>query len=494
MSPLKIKIITVIIRFVLGAVALGLGIWYLTSSINGASISYTSMSGFMNAIGGGDGNIANVNGCFLCVYISQLFDVIGRATEMFWGAILNHLWLLMAIGFGIFLILHTMKYFFDALKKTAAYSADEQKLDFQAWFDKVWRTATRILIVGVLMGTVGMGGTSALRTISSIIITPVLYIGSELSMAASGAISAAQCNAITAASSGVLSPVLDNFMCVIGNLNTVMLAGASGGFTMMNYAWMGLGGGAFTWIAGLTLVIMFLIIGFDLLFQVFSVLFKLVFLIIFMPVFLGAAAFEGVWKTASGLVGKAITMLVTSALRVIAITLKIVILYATIWFAADATLPGPVDKYTTILPPLIEQTAENPTAQTMSVMHVFKTCENKALMADGTIDRDKFRDCFVVEKSRIEAQYPGAFDFMRNGWEFLMLMLGLFLLYYYVIAPRVDKLIPQGQIKLPIPGEESNVATGEQFDFGAWIHDLGQKAYHAPATWFKAIAEKMSKQ
>ncbi|MFQ6739276.1 MAG: methionine gamma-lyase family protein, partial [Alphaproteobacteria bacterium] len=365
MTPLKIKIITVIIRFVLGAAAIGLGIWYLTSSINGTSISYTSMSGFMNAIGGTDGNIANVNGCFLCVYISQLFNVIGNATEMFWDAIVGHLWLLMAIGFGIFLILHTMNHFFDALKKTAAYSADEQKLDFQKWFDKVWRTATRILIVGVLMGTVGMGGQQALRTISSIVITPVLYIGTELSMAATGAISAAQCNAITAASSGVLSPVLDNFMCVIGNLNTVMLAGAAGGFSMMNYAWMGLGGGAFTWIAGLSLVIMFLIIGFDLLFQVFSVLFKLVFLIIFLPVFLGAAAFEGVWKIASGLVGKAITMLVTSALRIIAITLKIVILYATIWFAADATLPGPIDKYTAVLPPLIEQVADRLTSPGM---------------------------------------------------------------------------------------------------------------------------------
>lgn len=491
MTPLKIKIITVIIRFVLGAVALGLGIWYLTSSINGTSISYTSMSGFMNAIGGAGGDIANVNGCFLCGYISQLFDVIGRATEMFWGAIVNHLWLLMAIGFGIFLILHTMTFFFDALKKTGQYSADEQKLDFQKWFDKVWRTATRILIVGALMGTVGMGGTTMLKTVASVIITPVLYIGTELSMAATGAISAAQCNAITAASSGVLSPVLDNFMCVIGNLNTVILAGAAGGFSMMNYAWMGLGGGAFTWIAGLALVIMFLIIGFDLLFQVFSVLFKLVFLIIFLPVFLGAAAFEGVWKIASGLVGKAITMLVTSALRIIAITLKIVILYATIWFAADATLPGPVDKYTAVLPPLIEQVTDNPTAETMSVMHVFKTCENKSLMSDGTIDADKFKNCFIAEKSRVEAQYPGAFDFMRNGWDFLMLMLGLFLLYYYVIAPRIDKLIPQGQIKLPIPGETSDVSTGEQFDFGAWIHDLGQKMYHAPANWFKAVAEKM---
>ena len=58
-----------------------------------------------------------------------------------------------------------------------------------------------------------------------------------------------------------------------------MLAGAGGGFSLMNYAWMGMGGGAITWVAGLALVIMFLIIGFNLFFQVLSVVMKLIFLI-----------------------------------------------------------------------------------------------------------------------------------------------------------------------------------------------------------------------
>ena len=38
-------------------------------------------------------------------------------------------------------------------------------------------------------------------------------------------------------------------MCVVGNLNTVMLAGAGGGFALMNYAWLELNdntGGTFT--------------------------------------------------------------------------------------------------------------------------------------------------------------------------------------------------------------------------------------------------------
>ncbi len=130
-------------------------------------------------------------------------------------------------------------------------------------------------------------------------------------------------------------------------------------------------------------------------------------------------------------------------------------------------------------------------------MHVFQTCENESIDSDGVVDGDAFKTCFMREKAVVENVYPGAFDFMENGWEFFMLMLGLFLLYYYVIAPRIDKLIPQGQIKLPIPGESedgkvSDVSTGEQFDYGAWVHDLGQKMYHAPEKWIKSALKKAS--
>ena len=96
----------------------------------------------------------------------------------------------------------------------------------------------------------------------------------------------------------------------------------------MNYAWLDLNekvGGAFTWLAGLTLVIMFLVIGFDLLFQVLSVFFKLIFVIIFMPILIAAAAFEKVWKIANGLLNKSIDMLVDSAVAIIKISLKIIV-------------------------------------------------------------------------------------------------------------------------------------------------------------------------
>ncbi len=478
---MKAQLILIAIRFLMGAVALGIGIWYLSSSIGGAALTYTSMDGFMGAIGASD-NIADASGCFMCGYISDLFAVIGRATEMFWDAIVQWLWILMAVGFGIFLFIEAIRHIYGAAQKTTALDTSEKKLDFTSWFDKVWRQGARIMIVGAMMGALGMGGTAALKTVASITITPVMFVGAELSMAATGTSEASQCHVLeqTAENSDdILNPVMGPFMCVMGNLNSVMLAGAAGGFALMNYAWLGLGGGLFTWLAGLALVLMFLIIGFDLFFQVLSVVFKLVFLIIFLPFLLAAAAFEKTWKLASGLTGNAINMLVKSAIQIVAITLKIVILYATISYAADEFFPGPADGYSAILPPMLGAAPENPDAQTLSVMRVFSDCERVAL-ADGEMDADRFKACFTARRAEVERHYPGAFDFMSDGWDFLMLMIGLFLLYYYVVAPRVNKI-------LAAPSKE-------EFDFGAWTKDLGKKIWSAPTQIFGALSKSFGKK
>lgn len=483
---MKAKLIMIAIRFIMGAIALGLGIWYLSASIGGAALTYTSMDGFLSAIGAGD-DIAGANGCILCGYVAELFSIIGNATEMFWRTMLDGIWILMAVGFGIYMFIFTIGYLWAAAKKTNTTDTSEQKLEFKSWFDKVWRLGLRIVIVGTLIGAIGMGGTGALKTVANITIRPVLFVGAELAMAASGVADSATCGAMANMATGgdILSPILAPFMCVMGNLNTVMLAGAAGGFAMMNYAWLGMGGGAFTWIAGLALVIMFLIIGFDLFFQILSVVFKLIFLIIFLPLLLAATAFESAWKLAGGLVKNAINMLVSSAVRIVAITLKIVIIYATVSFAADMCFPGPRDGFSAVLPPMLG-VAENPDAQTLSVMRVFSTCESVA-MNGGKMDAEKFKNCFTARRSEVERKYPGAFDFLHDGWDFLFMMFGLFLLYYFAISPRVDKLLPAGKVALPIPGEDASLATGEQFDFGAWTYDLGKKIWHAP----QQIAEKI---
>ena len=149
---MKTELIAIAIRFIMGGIALGIGIWYLSSSIGGASLSYTSVSGFLNAIGTSNGDIATANGCFLCGYVSELFGVIGRATEIFWDAVVGHLWILMSVGFGVFLIMHTIQHLFNASTKTATMDASDQKIEFKSWFDKVWRTGARVLICGALIG------------------------------------------------------------------------------------------------------------------------------------------------------------------------------------------------------------------------------------------------------------------------------------------------------------------------------------------------------
>ncbi len=476
---MKAKLIMIAVKFIMGAIALGLGIWYLSSSIGGAALTYSSMGNFMTAIGAGDGNVVNVNGCFLCGYISELFAVIGNATEMFWTAMVDNIWILLAIGFGIFLFVFSAQYIFDAAKKTTTLDAKEKKLEFAGWFDKVWHQGARVMIVGAMLGALGMGGTAALKTVANITITPVMFVGAELSMAASGVSDAAACGAMNAETDDVLNPVLQPFMCVMGNLNSVMLAGAAGGFALMNYAWLGMGGGAFTWVAGLALVIMFLIIGFDLFFQVLSVVFKLVFLIIFLPLLLAAAAFEKTWALAGGVVKGAINMLVKSAIQIVAITLKVLIIYATVSFAADEFFPGPGDGYSAILPPMMGAAPQNPDAQTLSVMNVFTTCEQVAL-TNGEMDADKFKDCFTAQKAAVERKYPGAFDFMTNGWDFLLMMFFMFLLYFYAVSPKVDAIL----------GKDSK----EQFDFGGWAKDLGKKIWNAPQQIFGAISKAVGKK
>ena len=98
-----------LVRFIIGAIALGIGIWYVSSSLSHTSITYVSMDGFLKSIGATDGNIASANGCFLCGYVNDLFTILGVAAEKFWNVILENLWILMVFGFGIFMIIHTIR-------------------------------------------------------------------------------------------------------------------------------------------------------------------------------------------------------------------------------------------------------------------------------------------------------------------------------------------------------------------------------------------------
>lgn len=498
---LKAKLIMLAVKTVMVLSIVGLGIWYLSSSIGGAAITYTSVDNFLTATGVKDGNLTTSNACFMCKYVMDMFSVIGNATEKFWNLMVDHIWILAVMGFGIFLFIHTAQHIFEAAKSTAKLDAADKKLGFKVWFDKVWKLGARVLVVGALLGMLGAGGTHALKVVANVTITPVMYAGSALATAATGINKAAHCGPVVPAKDAqgktktdyndILNPILQPFMCVVSNINSVMLAGAAGGFALMNYSWLGLGGGAFTWLAGLMLVLMFLVIGFDLFFQILSVIFKLVFVIIFLPLLLAAAAFDKTWAKASGLLSNSMGMVVSSAVRIVAITLKVIIMYAVVAYTADSYFPGPNDGYSAILPPLIGETPENPDAQTMSVMQAFSTCESQALV-NGEMDREIFKTCFNDQKATIESTYPDAFDFMDDGWDFTLTMLFLFFLYFYAISPKVDKILPNGAIKMPIPGEKSDVSSKEEFDYGAWVHDVGKKAWAIPIKLTEKITNSLT--
>ena len=468
------------IKLLIGAIALGVGIWYISHSIGGASLSYTSVNNFMTQISSNSGP-NTVNGCFLCVYIEKLFEVLGNATEMFWNALVGNLWILMALGYGIFIVMHTINYMREnaTSKDVKDLTNAEPKFDFKKWFDKVWKTGLRIMIAGAVLGAIKWGGTDVLKITTSIIVEPVLYLGTVLSEAVTGVISNAK-PFVSTISSNPLMSVLQPFMSVMDNLNTVMLAGAGGGFALMNYAWLGMGGGLFTWLAGLTLVIMFLVIGFDLVFQVLNVLFKLIFIIIFMPLMIAATAFEQIWSLAKGVMNSGINMLINSAVSILKISLKITIIYAIVYFAADTFYPKPADGFTSILPPLMGKiTRVNPDAKAMAVQKVFTTCEQVSLNDAGEIDKNKFVSCFNAQKTVVEAKYPGAFDFMDDGFDFMLFMIGVWFLYFWVVSPKVDELLNASK-------EEKG-----KFDYGQWIKDFGTTVYNAPSKIVNAVSDKM---
>lgn len=469
------------IKLLLSAIALGVGIWYVSHSLGGASLSYTSVNNFITQINSNSGTNFE-NGCFLCMYINELFIVLGNATEMFWNALVGNLWILMALGYGIFIIFHTVQYMREAAtsKDVKDLTNATPKFDFKKWFEKVWKTGLRILIAGAALGAIKWGGTDVLNTVTKIIVEPVLYLGTILSEAATGVISGAHYDIINSSATNPLASVLQPFMSVMKNLNTVVLAGAGGGFALMNYAWLGLGGGVFTWLAGLTLVIIFLFIGFDIVFQVLNVLFKLIFIIIFMPLIIAATAFEQVWALAKGVMNSAIKMLIESAVSILKISLKITIIYAVVYFAADTFYPKPADGFTTILPPLLDSkiTRKNMDAKTMAVQKVFTTCEQVSLV-DGEIDKDKFVSCFNAQKTVVESRYPGAFDFMDDGLDFMLFMIGICFLYFWVVSPKVDSLL---KAKKEDKGD---------FDYGQWLKDFGTTVYNAPSKIVNAVRDKM---
>ncbi|MCL2737688.1 MAG: hypothetical protein FWE17_02400 [Alphaproteobacteria bacterium] len=486
----KAALIFTAIRLIIGIAVIGVAVSYMSRSIDGVVVSYVSLDSFLRAIGAcdayGNCDIAYTSGCFLCKYVEQLFFIIGDAAYAFWDALIGNIWILMSVGFVIFLFHHSYKHIRDANAAAATQHAQEKKFDFKAWFDPVWKLGVRVFVVGALLGVVGYGGAPVVKTVADVTITPVMFIGSSLATVATGISDTAACGSgrgIEREGTDILGPALQPFMCVIGNLNAVVLAGAAGGFALMNYTALGIGGGLWTWVAGLGIVIMFMFIGFNIFFKILSVVFQLVFLIIFLPLFMAAWAYEKEWTLMAGSVSNAIGMLAKCAVRIIAITLQILIFYGMVQFVAIEFFPGTDESraagYTVLLPAGILDNqgmgAQGPTdRQTASVMEVFSRCEAVGT-ADGVMNKNAFRDCFRAERAKVEAIYPGAFDFMRQGWSFLWMMIGLIFVYFFAVMKKVEDMLLGGKDNT---GDDLfGSGGGTPFEYGSHVRQFGMSIW-----------------
>ncbi|MDR3208875.1 MAG: hypothetical protein LBT45_03435 [Rickettsiales bacterium] len=445
---MKAAIIKIIIQIVLWLILLCVGTWYLYSSIGGISIPYASMPRFLQSIGACDANgvcdIASANGCFLCPYVQKLFLVIGKATAVLWDAIIGHTWIILVIGLAVFMFWQAYEVIKESNKENAALeNTGEKKLNFAKWWDAVRKQIFRVMVVCALLGAVGFGGGRALQWTGNAIIYPVMSIGTSLSIAATetGAGGAA-CPVQENEEQNPMIGVSDSFMCVIGNLNAAVLYGANTGFAMMNFAWMGLGGGFFTWLGGLAIVLLFLYIGFNVVFKVLNVVFNLVFLIIFMPLLLAAAAFDETWKLASGVLNGAIGILAKAAVGVIGITLNVMIVSALVNHGMQSTM----------------------SSDTAAEYAIIEKCEKSSANEKGEIEAAAFKACFEAERRA----NPSAFGYLDKGWDFLVMMLFIFAVYYLLINKELEK-------RMGISEKDM------YFEFGSNLKTFGQTLWKLPS-------------
>jgi hypothetical protein len=234
-------------------------------------------------------------------------------------------------------------------------------------------------------------------------------------------------------------------------LNATVLYGANTGFAMMNFAWRKMGGGFLTWLGGLTVVLLFLYIGFKVMFKVLNVVFNLVFLIIFLPLLLAAAAFEKTWTLAGGVLDHAIGILAKTAVRVVGIAIEIMIISSLVNYSMKSTM------------------SSDPAAE----YAIIEKCEKIAANEKGEVEQNAFLKCFEAER----AANPSAFRYLDKGWDFLMMMLFIFVVYYSLVDKKLRGII--------------NTSDDDAyFKFGGALKDFGKTIWNTARQLIKKIPIK----
>jgi hypothetical protein len=443
--PYIIKIV-VWTLLIIGVVA------YYFSSLSGAQLNFSSLTSFLQSTGACTGDtcdISGANGCLLCGQITELINAIGITSGTLFSAIASHLWILLVLGFAIYMIVsafQTMKESLDnAIGKDGEISDKQNdiKFDYTGWWNKLWKLGLRVAIVGMILGAISSNTIGIARTLNEITIKPIMQLGAGISMKLANVpdqmcdMTMSENEKTTIAENNIITPdTIKPMMCVSGLINTVSIAGASGGFVMMNLAWMQ--GEYVLWFLGLLLVIFFAFYGLKLFFELMNVVFQVIFYIIYTPVIIASFAFNGVWPIMKNISSGVIKNLTQLAINMIAITLKIVIFYSIIQFAADKYYPGPVDGYNSIFPPEILQNQTAASASTSDtkpqIANVMMKCEI-ASKENGVINEEKFKSCWKSE----EKKNPAAFEFLKHPLDFILMLLFLMLFYFYAVESRLTK-------------------------------------------------------
>jgi hypothetical protein len=267
-------LIPILIKIIMWCILMLVGTWYLYSSINGQAFAYVSINQFLSSIGacqGGQCDISTVKGCFLCPFVEKIFNIIGHAAGALWDSIMTTTWILLVIGLIIFIFYSAYKTIKESSDENIKLDTSDRKFDFKKWFEGIKSQLIRVMAAGAVLGVFGLGGHETLQQVSNVIVYPVMSIGTSIAGSMTDVAGDAVCEPKNIEETP-MAGVTKSFVCVIANLNVAILKGASLGFAISDGVFAGMGGGFFIWLSGFGIVLMFMYLGFNILFQVMNVM------------------------------------------------------------------------------------------------------------------------------------------------------------------------------------------------------------------------------
>ncbi|MDR0448903.1 MAG: hypothetical protein LBG89_00370 [Rickettsiales bacterium] len=289
--------------------------------------------------------------CLFCPYIRELVEAVAGAAGATYGAFVRHIWILLILGFGIFMVLSAWKLLKESADKTAELGTDEIKFEIRPWIDGLWKQAVRIAVVGVFLGAVGTLGDAAPRLVSDLTIRPILSMGAYISVKVAQLPENSCPNDVIPGedrgphqiTSGAMRPL----MCMSGILNTITLMGVAKGFETMDKG--GAENNTLLWFLGLATAAVFALYGIRIFFELMNIVFTILFFIMFLPVVIASFAFHETWGIAKNVVDNMLNNVAALAVGMIQIALKLSIFYAIMTFAMDKSEGDPFGMMSTLL-------------------------------------------------------------------------------------------------------------------------------------------------